>query len=300
MGRWVIAVRMKFPLFSSSSGGGSALSFQVKNATPLPLPMPLLGALGKAWALWKAMNGNPIDAQGRDIGQVVVEQLNRRVIPTAKLHNNSIALQNFVLLQRTRAMVDKKSLKMDAMRREYIFADEVYVFYLTKEQEIRDEISRCVWLIERIGDTESLGAVVGVEEIGEGEIDESDNETLEHEVNTVFPRSFASNFEGGIVLLGANGICFSGSGVGTAEYVLPLRRKKLPKYGVWNYEPSSIQRVRPADGVKVWKFRAFGEEVIALWKDNFSLVQVEESITGSRKQEQEKRRRRRKISNTKV
>jgi len=284
--KYVVGAKVKVPLFSQSSGGKETLSYQVKKAMPLPLPTALLGALARAYSLWKMQQGQTICARvfrhGIDIGYTVIDELNRKVIPTAKLPENSVVVQNSLLLRRVLIFArDKREIKndylrmlkgespSDAMLREYMFSDELIILFLTEDYEVAQEIENCLWLFERLGDTESLGSVVEVQKT-----DEITTVTAEEEyVNTVFPHEFASRFSGGLVVIGANGICFSSFGTGEAKYVLPLRREKVPGYGVWLYKNTSV-KVLPANGVEIWKFKLFGEEIKSLWKRDVNFLFV--------------------------
>lgn len=178
-------VSLNFPIFSLKL----PLAFQVADTSLLPSPSSLRGALAKTLAYFHPFSGNDF--------QEAVEQWMLRVeefVPYVTVKPESEIMKGSVILSRLRTLEQRgREDPRDAMRRGITFIHCVKACYVINEEKAKkvlgedalDQIKEALWLIDRVGDTESLSNVYSVEGpldlslVGdEGEINTITNESL--------------------------------------------------------------------------------------------------------------------------
>jgi len=144
----------RFPFYSIAKR-----SYQVRVSLLLPSPSALKGALAKGIALLSERCGNKLD----DIAREIIKELESKLVYVGAKPYRSAIVKNPILLKRLRNLEDSKNPeKSDAMRREYTFARELLTVYVFKElnEEEKELYLKAVYLIDQLGDTESVGCVV--------------------------------------------------------------------------------------------------------------------------------------------
>mgnify|MGYP000247527608 CR=1 FL=1 len=170
---------IKFPIFSLKE----TESFQISSSLPIPQPSSLIGALAYSYAIYKNVNSEEAIKLIRDKVILARARLPKEVMITP----NPIMLWRFRILDRGYERPKKKGAKVlmeelieylskreydrakelievrlkDALYREYVFTPIIETVWITK-RELPLEI---FYLINRIGDTESLCNVVKAEKI---------------------------------------------------------------------------------------------------------------------------------------
>lgn len=161
----VLAAIFRFPFYSIAKR-----SYQVRASLVLPSPSALKGALAKGISLLTERNGDKLD----DIAKEIIKELESKLVYVSAKPYRSAIVKNPILLKRLRNLEPYKSkpktqdewekyfTKDDAMRREYTFARELLAIYVFKElsEEKKELFLKAVYLIDQLGDTESVGCVV--------------------------------------------------------------------------------------------------------------------------------------------
>jgi CRISPR-associated protein Cas5 subtype I-A len=247
-------------LYSSKSAPKELLSYQVAICPPLPLPAALLGALIRAYARLDR------DVSKDKVDEAAVEYLQRLkeygISATCKLSPGSSLIKGAVLLKRFRtleATPPKGEEKSDAMRREYVFHNKLDIFYLfdSPPHDFK-KIEQAGYLIDRIGDTESL---ITVEEI----ITVSNQNPVDDqkvEINTVTPFDLLDEHP-------SNGMIWNG----LAESIYPIYPGREAKPGVFvlpletkvskgsEYFVGCSFQAKIKEGVNVHRFEFKGETI---------------------------------------
>lgn len=173
-------VSLSFPIFSLKL----PLAFQVADTSLLPSPSSLRGALAKTLAYFHPFSGNNF--------QEAVEEWMLRIegfVPYVTVKPESELVKGSVILSRSRTLEQRgREDPRDAMRRGVVFIHCIKACYVVNEEKAKKElgedalnqIKEALWLIDRIGDTESLSSVSNVE----GPLDLSLIED-EGEINTI-------------------------------------------------------------------------------------------------------------------
>ncbi len=156
-------VSLSFPIFSLKL----PLAFQVADTSLLPSPSSLRGALAKTLAYFHPFSGNDF--------QEAVEQWMLRVeelVPYVTVKPESEIMKGSIILSRLRTLEQRgREDPRDAMRRGVVFIHRIKACYVVNEEKAKkelgedalDQIKEALWLIDRIGDTESLSSVSDVE-----------------------------------------------------------------------------------------------------------------------------------------
>lgn len=253
----VLALRVRGPLYSSKSAPKELLSYQVAICPPLPLPAALLGALIRAYARLDR------DVSKDKVDEAAVEYLQRLkeygISATCKLSPGSSLIKGAVLLKRFRtleATPPKGEEKSDAMRREYVFHNKLDIFYLfdSPPHDFK-KIEQAGYLIDRIGDTESL---ITVEEI----ITVSNQNLIngrEVEINTIVPFDLLDeHLSNGMLWRGLAESVYPGEKAKPGVFVLPLETKVFR--GSEYFVGCSFQ-AKIKEGVNVHRFEFKGETI---------------------------------------
>ena len=152
-----LTVLLRFPFYSIGKR-----SFQVRTSLLLPPPSTLKGALAKGVILLKGIKGDTLD----EIAEATIKELEKKLIYVGAKPYRSVIVKSPVLLKRLRNLEDpKKPEKSDAMRREYTFVREILAVYVFKgiTAEEKALYQKAAYLIDQLGDTESLGSVINAE-----------------------------------------------------------------------------------------------------------------------------------------
>lgn len=156
----VLFVHFRLPFYSVAKK-----SFQVRASLLLPSPSALKGALAKGLALLSGSNYSKLD----EMAKKLLEEINKKLVDVTAVSASSPAplVRNYFLLRRLRTLEkdskkDEGSEKTDAMRREYVFAHEIYAIYIFKtlSEDERTLYRKAAFLIDTLGDTESLVSVI--------------------------------------------------------------------------------------------------------------------------------------------
>lgn len=234
---------LRFPFYSIAKR-----SYQVRASLLLPSPSTLKGALAKGIILLRGNKGENLD----EIAEKTLKELNSKLLYVGAKPHKSIVVKTPILLKRLRTLESSSGAneKSDAMRREYTFVREIIAIYVFGEltEKEKDLYLKATYLIDQLGDTESLGSVVVARwvEVREG---------ASHP-NTYLPLSRIQRSIGGIVDTMLESPVFKKEGK-EILYVLPLseREHKRTIYYVEN----------PIQGIDSNHYiEAFGE-VIGLW-----------------------------------
>lgn len=192
-------VSLNFPIFSLKL----PLAFQVADTSLLPSPSSLRGALAKTLAYFHPFSSNDF--------QEAVEQWMLKVeefVPYVTVKPESEIMKGSVILSRSRTLEQRgREDPRDAMRRGIVFTRSIKACYVINEEKAEkvlgenalDQIKEALWLIDRVGDTESLSSVSGVEGpldlsvVGdEGEVNTIINESLVELISQAFIDSMDS------------------------------------------------------------------------------------------------------------
>lgn len=154
-------LKIRFPFYSVAME-----SFQVKSALILPSPSSLKGALARGIALLRGTCESKID----DVGRKIVEEINTNLVdvcaayagPSTPIVPNSFLLKLLRNLEPERKDKKYDPERSDAMRREYYYTKELIVAYIFKDlnDTQKEEYLKAAMMIDSIGDTESLAAVI--------------------------------------------------------------------------------------------------------------------------------------------
>jgi len=182
-------VRLNFPVFSLKL----PLAFQVADTSLLPSPSSLRGALAKSLAYFHPFNSDNFqDAVEGWLHEV------EEFVPVVTVKPESEIMKGSVILSRLRTLEQRgREDPRDAMRRGIVFVRNIKACYIVDEEKAKKslgksalkQIEEALWLIDRVGDTESLSSISGVEgplELSisgsEGEINTLTNETFVEKV----------------------------------------------------------------------------------------------------------------------
>ncbi len=177
---------LRLPLFSSRL----PTLYQVGMSTPLPLPPTIVGALAKAMVFV-----DPAGFPDTSVDRAAIRRLESLYSGLLAATSRLIGLgtRGTVVLKRQRAL--EGTSRTDAMRREYVFAQEIQLVFLFSDDQMADLALKALPLMDRIGDTESLASPVRwgealVREVGAG--------GDEVKINTVSRASLLAEVLGGI------------------------------------------------------------------------------------------------------
>lgn len=162
----VLLAKLRLPLFSVRHHE----TYQVASALPFLPPSTIMGALTQAAARGGLCAGDCLVEVRKWVAKT-----RDAAAPTAKFP---------VLLRRARGVVEEGKLPpsaeeiasyFDAMVREYAYAAERTILVVPSDEKHLGKLEKALWLLERVGDTESYASVAEVAEIdarpcGAGEV----------------------------------------------------------------------------------------------------------------------------------
>jgi len=247
--RAVLAL-IRAPLFSTRK----PIAYQVAVAYPLPQPSTLVGALTYSLTVaYGGVKGFSGDLYVKKCCENVLRGLIRAVAkPLSPISRSSFTLSRMRTLELSSDEVVKRIKRgkriKDAMVREYFYG-KIGLLYVFKDEELAMKASKALYLLERLGDTESCICVEEIRDIKlksvgrEGEVDTyTPFEWLEgisgsFSVEKMFPERFAvkpirTRAEAAEELV---------------DYVVPLCEVK------GNVLKLSPYRVKTKEGYSVWK-----------------------------------------------
>ncbi len=160
------------------------LSYQVADAFPLPQPSSLMGALVCCLAKIKFLSAKGVkDEYIRElVEQVLDKTITATIKPLSAITVNPVILTRLRVLEKkldtVSESIERGRLVTDAMVREYAYGGFA-VYFVFRDGGLVEPSLKALYLLERMGDTESLVSVESVnlcevELIGdEGEVDTS-------------------------------------------------------------------------------------------------------------------------------
>jgi len=223
-------VTLYFPLFSLKQ----PLAFQVADTNLLPSPSSLRGALAKSLAYI-----HPNHFNGNDFQSLVEDWLQKveKIVPYVTAKPESYVVKGTVILSRLRTLEQRKREEpKDAMRRGITFLYKLKACYIVSERRAiktlgdnaLNKIWQALWIMDRIGDTESLIFVSDVSPpIDPKQIGPEGN------VNTITNVDFAGALDNPIT--DNMDFCFAYEATG--------KKIKKPRYSRIHFLPLSVKRV---------------------------------------------------------
>lgn len=163
----VVAI-VRAPLFSVRR----PLSYQAAVAFPLPQPSTLVGALAFSLGVKEGLGSGYGDSYAESCTKAVLERLIRVAIkPLAPISRSVVMLLRMRTLETKSEEVEQKVREgrriSDAMVREYFYG-RLGMIYLFEDDESASRALEALYLVERLGDTESC---VCVTEVLEGRLE---------------------------------------------------------------------------------------------------------------------------------
>jgi len=158
----VVLVRVRHPLYSVRH----VETYQVALSYPLLPPSTVLGAVGFALAQAGLCSGDGVTCNEKPCVKAA-----RELVDKARDVAVGTVAKFPVVLRRLRGVLEERRLPKDvgeftgfsdAMVREYVFATERTIL-LVPRRGAAERLAKALWLLERLGDSESLASVVGVE-----------------------------------------------------------------------------------------------------------------------------------------
>lgn len=251
--RAVVAV-VRAPFYSI----GVPVSYQAAISYPLPPPTTLVGALTFTMSMRGALVGT-------GDGDAYIESCVKEVLKLVKWVTvkplSIIRRENYILSRfRTLEPEDRESemggkLKRDAMVREY-YGGTLALIYLLAENRTQmvKKVEAALYILERLGDTESLVSVEGVcsarvEPLPEGE----------HYVDTYFPLKYVKpdSLRGSVLLYDMHPVESSLKVKRSLRDLRELEPFALPlrETGKGILSPTKV-RVQPAEGCRLLRIEA--------------------------------------------
>lgn len=182
-------VKLNFPVFSLKL----PMAFQVADTNLLPSPSSLRGALAKNLAYQYPFNSNDFQEAIED-WMLKIEN----IVPYVTVKPENEIVKGSIILSRHRTLEQRgRKDPRDAMRRGVVFTKCIKACYVVDEEKAKEvlgmdaleKIKESLWLIDRIGDTESLSSVSNVK--GPLDMNLIGEEGKEIEINTIANESFA-------------------------------------------------------------------------------------------------------------
>lgn len=137
-------------------------SYQVQVSYPLPTPSTVIGSIGRALAY-----------MGKCSGTFCIDDA-RKLVKKARAYVSPdvVILKSSIVLTRLRGAVEERRLPLsqdeipkfrDAMLREYVYvSDTIKVLIIPRTEDQVDVVEQALYLIDRLGDSESLVALKSV------------------------------------------------------------------------------------------------------------------------------------------
>jgi len=233
---------LRFPFYSIARR-----SYQIRPSLLLPSPSALKGALAKGIILLREDKGEKLD----EIAEKTLKELNSKLLYVGAKPYRSIVVKSPILLKRLRNLESSSDPeKSDAMRREYTFAREILAIYVFREltEEEKTLYLKAAYLIDQLGDTESLGSVVAVQwvEVKKGTL----------QLNTYLPLSKIRISVSGIIDAMLESPSFTKEEK-EVPYVLPLSERE--------YKRTIYYVEKPIQGISSNHYLEVFGEVVGLW-----------------------------------
>ncbi|RLF05131.1 MAG: type I-A CRISPR-associated protein Cas5 [Thermoprotei archaeon] len=192
--RAVVAL-VRAPLFSVRK----PLTYQAAAAFPLPQPSTLVGALACSLAVtYGGVEGVKGDVYVKECCKLVLRELVRATVkPLTPVARSSLTLSRMRTLElgsdKVVRRIERGGRIRDAMIREYFYG-RLGLLYVFRDGELASKAVKALYLLERLGDTESC---VSVDEVGEGELEPLGEEGV---VDTYTPADWVRTVRGAFSL----------------------------------------------------------------------------------------------------
>lgn len=149
----------RFPLYSTAER-----TYQVRTSLVLPPPSTLIGALARGLAYLRNDSGSSLD----ELAMRLVDVIKSRLVMVSARPWNSAIVRNPFLLKRLRTLESSRDgnlEKSDALVREYMFSRELLIIFVFRDLDEgeKSELKRAAFLLNSLGDTESIGSVIDVQ-----------------------------------------------------------------------------------------------------------------------------------------
>jgi len=241
-------------------------TYQVVTSFPVPQPSTLVGSLACAAAL---AEGGPAGVLGDEYVERLAESILGILVratakPAAPLASSSVTISRVRALEegseKVREDIEKGRRISDAMVREY-YSGRLALIYVFKDVVEAPRVLSWLYLIGRIGDTESL---VSLESVGEASLEPLG---YEGQVDTYTPLEWVESYgEGTFSLARLCGEELCAKVVRKREdyekhsttYIVPLAEKGSGRER--RILEASKVYVRTARGYKIWKVKGAGVE----------------------------------------
>jgi len=241
-------------------------TYQVSASFPIPQPSTLVGSLACAAAL---AEGGPAGV----LGDAYVEKLAKSILdilvratakPAAPLTSSSVTISRVRALEvkseEVRESVKEGRRISDAMVREY-YSGRLALIYIFKDVIEASRVLSWLYLIGRMGDTESL---ISLENVGEASLEPLGSEGY---VDTYTPLEWVESYGEGVfslARLGREELCIKvvrkreDYEKYSAIYIVPLAEKSAGRER--RILEASKVYVKTARGYKIWKVDGAGVE----------------------------------------
>lgn len=158
------------------------LAYQMAVSYPLPPPTTLIGALACSYSkIHDIQTSWEGDGFIEDCVRYVLDSLRLVTVkPLSPIWRKSFLLSRLRVLEKSTSKVEGKRLS-DAMTREY-FGGRLALVYVFNDEKFATDAYKALYLVERVGDTESL---VSVESVQFAEVEPLKSSS--EEVDTYFP-----------------------------------------------------------------------------------------------------------------
>ncbi len=234
----VVEVKVRPQLFSIRR----PLSYQVADALLLPQPSSLVGALASCLAKLGFKAAGMGDEHIKSLIDETLRGLERVAVkPTSPIVASPVVLSRLRVLEKTSDEIEQGGRLSDAMVREYVHGSFT-LYFVFRNHDLALKAEKALFLLERIGDTESLVAVESINLCRLSKIGEK------ADVDTSTRADWVNGIEGDFV---AARMCVEGFArevvrvgrgkLGTASRYLDELREK---YECMFYLPLKIERVK--------------------------------------------------------
>ncbi len=159
-----LALLARFPLYSTAER-----TYQVRTSLVLPPPSTLIGALARGLAYLRNDSGSSLD----ELAKKLVNAVKSKLVMVSARPWDSAVVRNPFLLSRLRTLEpgkgkdteNKDTKNSDALVREYMFSRELLIIFIFRDLDEgeKDELKKAAFLLNSLGDTESIGSVIDVQ-----------------------------------------------------------------------------------------------------------------------------------------
>jgi len=209
------------------------VSYQAAVALPLPQPSTIVGALAFSLSVKQGLGSGYSDSYVEECLKATLERLVRVAVkPLTPISRGALTLSRMRTLEIKSEEVEQKIRRgeriSDAMIREYFYG-RLGLIYVFKDDEDASKALEALYLVERLGDTESC---VYICEVFEGRLEAVGRRGL---IDTYTPRDWLEKILKGsfsLTLMCPEGLAIKVKRIGEnlkevmVEYVLPLYEEK--------------------------------------------------------------------------